>query len=615
MLPALSSLSIHLLPLVATSTIVFLNTGTKYVGIHVSTTWLQFLAKFVELLAQASISGPVYMYLRHELTWSDGLPFGAIFSGLAFRNISYLWSLEFLGSISSTSFRRQGKIIFVIFTIFNILLASAIGPSIAVGLIPRTRDFTVIEQKIWFGVPEGSNALFPSTLSHELVAPECSSMIDTRNVNYSCPSTGWEYLKGFGYFEDSFASRSGATSLEIKAVSFENGDRKAKLSSNTLEDWISKHSNSSKAYTATSLQMFLLSSVVSVWSGAQLVVRDVLRLGMTQAATEVRGKQPISYVECSQSLDMASGPNGSQPLLPSNVSRSSTWSIEWIELDTDLTGLSIGAFVLPPFQAAEAIQFCAVIAGWAESSTFQRASDGFDVAITQSKDISWNGHAAKITKDWAQLLTPTFIDTNISVFDSVMHTLGLSADGDLYTSTIGILVVSGMMNAGYDSGTHWSTLLEYGRHNSEFPPGPFPFVLPPDGSLFAVPDSQTKGKFAATYKFFVNGPLYSTQGLAVKLSLAVLIAYIVYISTFIIYVIGFSRISSSAWDSISELTALALLSKPTEKLQNTSAGIETMELFKEVVKVYAVGWNHLEMVFIEDQEKRATDTVRANKEY
>ncbi|KAK7516441.1 uncharacterized protein IWZ02DRAFT_521000 [Phyllosticta citriasiana] len=109
---------------------------------------------------------------------------------------------------------------------------------------------------------------------------------------------------------------------------------------------------------------------------------------------------------------------------------------------------------------------------------------------------------------------------------------------------------------------------------------------------------------------------YSSQGLSVRLSLAVLATYVAYTLAFIIFSIGFDRTASFAWDSMSELTALALLSKPPEKaLKNTRAGIETIELFKQQVHIRVVENDNLELVFKGEDPDRPTESVVMNKKY
>ena len=81
--------------------------------------------------------------------------------------------------------------------------------------------------------------------------------------------------------------------------------------------------------------------------------------------------------------------------------------------------------------------------------------------------------------------------------------------------------------------------------------------------------------------------------------------------------------SSTAWDSISEVTALAMNSTPTKDLQNTCGSISEMRTFKTPVRV-VVRKNqgqdegeHLELVFGDHASghSNGSDTIKANRAY
>ena len=91
-------------------------------------------------MIQASLAAVVLGYVRHELILGKGLPFGTLFSGLQVSQVSYLWSMEFWGSIGSKSFSMSRKVILGVSIVFVFVLAAGAGPSAAVLLIPR-RDY------------------------------------------------------------------------------------------------------------------------------------------------------------------------------------------------------------------------------------------------------------------------------------------------------------------------------------------------------------------------------------------------------------------------------------------------------------------------------------------
>jgi hypothetical protein len=129
--------AVHLLPVLATITLVTLNIQTCYVGAHSSwTPALQFVAKAQEVLMHASIAAGFFAYLRHELLSGDDMPFGALSSALQVRNVGYLWSLEFWGSATSPCLRGRRKYSFLLLVLSSLLLTATVGPSVAIALIP-----------------------------------------------------------------------------------------------------------------------------------------------------------------------------------------------------------------------------------------------------------------------------------------------------------------------------------------------------------------------------------------------------------------------------------------------------------------------------------------------
>ena len=74
---------IHLAPFCIAVWEVALNFNTYYVGAApLNQAYYQLGAKVHEFLAQASLAAIVFTFVRHELSLGEGLPFGALFSGL-----------------------------------------------------------------------------------------------------------------------------------------------------------------------------------------------------------------------------------------------------------------------------------------------------------------------------------------------------------------------------------------------------------------------------------------------------------------------------------------------------------------------------------------------------
>ena len=132
---------VHIVPIGIALWLVTLNWVTYYVGSFTyAQVYYQIGAKALEILIQASLAAIVLGYVRHELVLGKGLPFGTLFSGLQVNQISYLWSMEFWGSIGSKTLSLHRKMFLFVFLLVIFVLAAAAGPSTAVLLIPR-RDY------------------------------------------------------------------------------------------------------------------------------------------------------------------------------------------------------------------------------------------------------------------------------------------------------------------------------------------------------------------------------------------------------------------------------------------------------------------------------------------
>ena len=141
---------IHVVPLGVALWEISFNWNTYYVGSNVQNqAYYQFGAKIHEMTAQASIATVVFSYVRYELSLGQGLPFGALFSGLQVSQASYLWSTEFWGLLYSPNISFKRKMGMAVIIIIAILLAGTVGPSSAILLIPRLEYWPAGSTDVW----------------------------------------------------------------------------------------------------------------------------------------------------------------------------------------------------------------------------------------------------------------------------------------------------------------------------------------------------------------------------------------------------------------------------------------------------------------------------------
>lgn len=101
------------------------------------------------MMIQASLAAIILSYIRHQMVLGNGIPFGALFSGLQINQISYLWSMEFWGSINSRHLSFWRKITMLAFISLSFILAAVTGPSSAILLIPRLDYWSAGSTHIW----------------------------------------------------------------------------------------------------------------------------------------------------------------------------------------------------------------------------------------------------------------------------------------------------------------------------------------------------------------------------------------------------------------------------------------------------------------------------------
>lgn len=129
---------VHIIPIGGAIAIAYLNISGLYLGASFSNNLaLQFTAKLHEVLMIASLSEIVLYLIRSELISKHGLPFGALISGFRISQINYLWSLELWGMLTAPGFVWWRKFRFLIVIVSCITLSTSVGPSSAIGMIPR----------------------------------------------------------------------------------------------------------------------------------------------------------------------------------------------------------------------------------------------------------------------------------------------------------------------------------------------------------------------------------------------------------------------------------------------------------------------------------------------
>ena len=323
-----------------------------------------------------------------------------------------------------------------------------------------------------------------------------------------------------------------------------------------------------------------------------------------------------------------------------NTTRSANIRATWTSLNPDFGATSAGLIIEAPWSAHDESRIvvgCSIDARWANGNVVYTWGDPVDgsqgmatkvAPQTVFKDMSDypvtdflptdNQSWIRIALDssWLQMLTPAklaldsqsnmsrlttmeLLLTNLALVDSSFATvpdqnsLWNNAIAGLPNRTLSLewvtalLVADGISRYGSDkvlntSGVQesWS-LLDYQKRPD------FDDTLLKGGVALFKPNETQVTSFNAGV--VIQGMSYRAQYVTDYLSIAVLSTYILLALGHTVYIV-YRRESSSAWDTITEMLTLAYNSLPrSETLENTSAGIESLDTFSKIATVRAVG--------------------------
>lgn len=157
---AILSIFLHIIPLTSAVVLVTLNLQTIDFG-SVSTsmtTAIQFVAKWLEILIQSSIAAMLLDVVRHKIPGKSSLPLGVFIAPYRLTDLSYLWSLEYWGSLRAANLSKLYRALLCLGLMLAVVLASVVGPATAVAIVPRNLELSVWKESAFF---EPRMELFP----------------------------------------------------------------------------------------------------------------------------------------------------------------------------------------------------------------------------------------------------------------------------------------------------------------------------------------------------------------------------------------------------------------------------------------------------------------------
>lgn len=613
---------------------------------------LQFGAKILELLAVASLSTIMLTLVRTQLM-SDSLPFGAVTAGYEFNKLSFLWSKGFVATCT-TKFMSSGRKTLLITAIVTFAIPSTtIGPSAAVAALPVLRDWPAGGTSFWLNATE--QALWPLRL--DKVAPAdlpCISAQDTLCFpgNHNTLADG--LLSLWPLDDESGPDRGGLAKVMPEKILISGRESMHTMQVRFRGPFVYQP-ELTVATTPMSAVSDASSNLEKYWFLANAFQCHSGRARFCyykDFSCSIMAKQPVTYVKCSTSnisetprfprlenpyplVDYVSDNIGTREWFDQSTGNGSHTSLSWVDLpEADFGATSIGAVVaLPGTDDVESYGqalFCTVDARWAPSNASVSFSGGPDMVSGTPENEKWyiGGRLQRtssgqplwphiqITPAWADAINQDIPEAQISGFEMLCNSVGRLNDiakapfaFNAVESILAVMLTESLARTGSlasilgslkgldDDG--WTT--EILPTTTAFGDGGSAFDYSPKEG-----DSSTRLEMRTTVLGYGYGITTATL-----LSTIVLLVYSLIAIVYIIHSTYFSKTTSSAWESITDLVALAVNSKSSPSLQNTGVGIATLGVFKQPVKI-RVSNDHLELIF---GHAKSVNKVHPNEYY
>jgi hypothetical protein len=662
--------AIHLVPTAAALSLVSLNWSQYYIGGELAgpsgqdsqkLAALQFSAKIHELLMLASITTVLFSYIRRELTFGDGVPFGAMFGGLQVNSISFLWSAEFWAVVYAEWSKRHKKAAMVSLLVVCSLLGVSVGPSTAVLMRPRLDNWPAGGTRFWLNAKE--DVLSSNRMSASSAPSHC--VVDTDDP--SCPYGDWRLLSGslFSFWPRLLPSGSMPKmayltgTLSVRELSwmyrsFPNVSRSFYANARTIasvppvavSDALAQlgllWAYAASSYPGTGNLRYRNDNAFTVLASQPLVearcFRNALPFRTSPNQVElwfpdlasIRTNGPDSLSSASSATIMVYGFTGEEARqIQDNLRPDSPASLLWFDI-ADLKNMTHGvinaAALLPGISKNPATALCCSIDARISTSTisgsrlkakFITGSPSYD--FTNKGLYQSNLPVVAIDAEWAKYLTPIIPGQNQSIFTEIASAAGLwnaSLMSQYYNyefvveSILATLIVNGVARSPFNV-TIAGMLRGMSTSNIWMEPSIsknkkvwFESMIPKNrigwgGNAYDISPAEQALATQFTMHATDNGYAYSYEGITQKAAMAVLFFYSLLALLHLVYTTS-TGWTSTAWDSAPEIAALALRSEKSRKLKNTGAGIMTTEVFEERVRIRDKD-GHLEYVFTDTE--------------
>jgi hypothetical protein len=134
------------------------------------------------------LSAIIITYIRKELVFGNGIPFGTVFSATQFKDLTFLWSPELWGTVYHKWENKRTKWFIICLLVVCSIGGLTVGPSTGILMRPRLDEWPAGGTTSWINATEA--LLNPEIMEASADLNHCA--LD--NGDSSCPAAGWRVL-------------------------------------------------------------------------------------------------------------------------------------------------------------------------------------------------------------------------------------------------------------------------------------------------------------------------------------------------------------------------------------------------------------------------------------
>jgi hypothetical protein len=591
---------------------------------------IQLAAKLMEMFIVLSLNAIVFSMIRHEFTIGQSVPYGALVAGQQISEISFLWSEEFLSILKGKFSQTWKKIGFIITVFVCTIMALGASSLSAVAMMPQEGDWRAGGSFVYFnGTRE---EMYPPVLTeNHTIGSVCNV-----TGNELCPSWQWDVINSqlisklrlSGEVNNGLFVRRPPSEIMLAGHS----STLVNLVVDVREKWFNL--NSPNHTVARMPHLGPAEACVTTSLHWEQAADDSAKRGQTRfnnfrkLSHKLSAPIPITNTRCE--LTSISDNKTKTVLFPDLVTFPPTtlgverdflsdWLSEvlpdlekpevlWFDSGPVIANTSVGVVIAVPSnissQAAD-IYGCMIDARWITTDLSGDAvaltSKGyppFSGAIATALEGSWigspgYGQRVHLAPSFAKYLNPLDERSNRTVIHEMLLNSGVwTSDGKGSNSTahleaiLGGLAANGLARSSPNINAMTTLADPDGEWWKSFMPQDGK-VFGPGGSPYAIPEEDKKRFFRTEMETWVTGFAFADNSLTMRGAMAVFYVYALLVIAYTVWSI-WSGITSSSWESVPDLLALAL-ADPKSRPDVTNLEGESRHVMRENFCISADG--------------------------